>query len=205
MYRNILTKEQVELLPMLKHFSKQFYLVGGTAVALQIGHRRSIDFDLFCQKNLRRKSLKNNIAKSGYEVDTIIHESVDELTLSINSVKTTFFSYPFDIPREVKFEDIINMPTLLDLAAMKAYALGMRAKWKDYVDLYFVMKDHVPFEDISIRAKELFKGMFNPKLFRQQICYFDDVNYSEKVVYMDDPVQNDDIKSYLAEAALQPF
>ncbi|MDO8952122.1 MAG: hypothetical protein Q7U86_05815 [Draconibacterium sp.] len=47
MHREILSNEQVNLLSIVKQFKREYYLVGGTAIALQIGHRRSIDFDLF--------------------------------------------------------------------------------------------------------------------------------------------------------------
>ena len=47
MHKEILSKYQIELLPLLKQFKREYYLVGGTAIALHIGHRRSIDFDLF--------------------------------------------------------------------------------------------------------------------------------------------------------------
>ena len=52
MHPDILSKEQAELLPLIQQFKREFYLVGGTAIALQIGHRRSIDFDLFKLSNL---------------------------------------------------------------------------------------------------------------------------------------------------------
>ena len=54
----------------------------------------------------------------------------------LKSVKFTFFEYPFPIEVDCKFEDIIKLPDLLNLAAMKAFALGRRSKWKDYVDIY---------------------------------------------------------------------
>ena len=47
MHKEILSKQQVELLPLIQQFRREFYLVDGTAIALHIGHRRSIDFDLF--------------------------------------------------------------------------------------------------------------------------------------------------------------
>jgi len=61
MHKEILTKEQTDLLPLLKLFSKEYYLAGGTAIALYIGHRRSIDFDLFTDKPIKRKNIRNNI------------------------------------------------------------------------------------------------------------------------------------------------
>ncbi|MBF0452849.1 MAG: nucleotidyl transferase AbiEii/AbiGii toxin family protein [Candidatus Magnetomorum sp.] len=53
MYKTILTKNQLDLLPLIKKLSKDYYLVGGTAIALHIGHRRSIDFDLFTHKRIK--------------------------------------------------------------------------------------------------------------------------------------------------------
>ena len=83
-----------------------------------------------------------------------------------------------------KLEGSIKIPSLLTLAAMKAFALGQRSKWKDYVDLYFIMKDHFTCAEIFQQAKALFAGEFNPKLFRMQLDYFGDVDYREKVQFM---------------------
>ncbi|GIW64180.1 MAG: hypothetical protein KatS3mg092_0113 [Patescibacteria group bacterium] len=63
MFKNILTEEQIKLLPLIKLFSKNFYLVGGTAIALQIGHRRSIDFDLFTEKSFNPLKIRRIILK----------------------------------------------------------------------------------------------------------------------------------------------
>ncbi len=76
------------------------------------------------------------------------------------------------------------MPDLLTLAAMKVFALGQRAKWKDYADLYFIMKDYHSFEEISKKAGKLFGPEFNEKLFRIQLAYFNDVNYSEPIEFL---------------------
>jgi hypothetical protein len=97
------------------------------------------------------------------------------------------------------------MPALLDLAAMKAFALGRRAKWKDYVDLYFVMKYYHPLSEITNRAEDLFNEEFSAKLFRSQISYFEDIDYEEEVVYLDTPVDKEEIKKYLIEAATEKF
>lgn len=75
------------------------------------------------------------------------------------------------------------MPSLLTLAAMKAYALGMRAKWKDYVDLYFIMKDFHSLSEIIQQAEKIFGDEFNEKIFRTQLSYFKDINYSEEITY----------------------
>ena len=82
---------------------------------------------------------------------------------------------------------------------MKAYALGQRAKWKDYVDLYFGLK-HYSVDEIATRGKEVFKGEFNAKLFRLQLGVFDDISYREQVEFMPGfEVSMDDIKSTLVD------
>lgn len=139
MHKEILTTEQNGLLPLLKEFKKEFYMVGGTAVALQIGHRESIYFDLFKKGEYSINRINKKIAWHA-KVDKVRFQDEDEYTLVINSVQFTFYNYPYLINAGVKFESYINMPDLLTLAAMKSFALGKRAKWKDYVDLYFVLK-----------------------------------------------------------------
>ena len=204
MHEEILTPEQSELLPLLKMFSEEFYLAGETAIALYLGHRRSIDFDLFTKK-LHPMRIKNRIKKSGFNVDSIIFESSEELHLVVNSVKISFVEFPFDIPPPVLFKDIITLPSLLDLAAMKAYALGSRAKWKDYVDFYFLLKYKFTVEEIIKRAKEIFSGYFNSKLFLEQLAYFEDIDYSENVDFIKEAPSDEEIKEFLREVSLQDF
>ena len=205
MHKEILTENQKLLLPLIKLFSKEYYLVGGTAIALYIGHRRSIDFDLFTDKNIKRKRIKAIIEENKYPTKDIIFEAFDQMHLIINSVKLTFFNFPYKIDTNINFEGIISMPSLLDLAAMKAYALGGRAKWKDYVDLYFILKDYYNLKEISTRAKEIFQDFFNPKLFREQLSYFDDVDYSEEIEYIKDAISDDEIRNFLIDVATEPF
>ena len=99
--------------------------------------------------------------------------------------------------------DYFRLPSLLELAAMKAYALGRRSKWKDYVDLYFLLKEHFTIADITCCATQLFGELFSEKLFRAQLCFFEDVDYSEEVDYIiDNPPSDDIIKTTLTHIAL---
>lgn len=205
MYPNILSQKQTELLPQLKPFSQDFYLVGGTAVALHIGHRRSIDFDLFTPKNLKKKQVRNILRKYDFPIGQVLYEDSEQLHLMIHSVKFTFCHFPYPVPADVDFKGIIRLPSLIDLAAMKAFALGRRGKWKDYVDLYFLLRHHFSLSDISSRARELFQKEFNPKLFRQQLCYFEDVDFSESVELITPKITDAEIKMFLTDAATTLF
>lgn len=185
MHTRILTTEQYELLPLLQQFADDYYLVGGTAIALHLGHRRSVDFDLFTRQNIQHERIKSTIAQSGIPMTSLLYEAYDQLHIIINRVKMTFFQYAHPVEHTVSFEHIITTPSLLDLTAMKVYALGRRAKWKDYIDVYFVLQGHLTLTEIASRAYGIFGNAFNEKLLREQLCYFEDINYREAVEYLD--------------------
>lgn len=176
-------------------------MVGGTAIALHLGHRRSIDFDLFTSKCLYKSRIKGKLLEMPYSQVTLF-EDFDQLHLSINNVKVTFFSFPYPIEHGVALDTLISIPSLLTLASMKAFALGGRAKWKDYVDLYYILKDHYSIEDISKVATVNFGQMFSEKLFREQLAFHKDINYSEPIEYLTTPVPEDEIKNFLIEKAI---
>ena len=203
MHKEVLNNRQIELLPVMEAFKREYYLVGGTAIAMHIGHRRSIDFDMFKLSPLNHKKNLDKLNKSGcpYVVTRRVEE---QMNLIINDVKVTFFQYPFDIKTTEKFENTFRIPPLIDLAAMKAYALGRRSKWKDYVDLFFLITEHYSIKQISARAIEIFGDLFSEKLFRSQLCYFDDVDYTEQVDYIiDNPPSDDTIKQTLTDIAVE--
>ena len=205
MHKEILTKNQKDLLPLLKAFSSEFYLVGGTAIALYLGHRHSIDFDLFTTNEIHRLRIKRIIEASGFHINQVLYEAFDQLHYIVNSVKITFFNFPYRIDATENFENIISIPSLLDLAAMKAFSLGGRAKWKDYVDLYLLFKDFLSFQEVVSRASHIFGREFNEKLFREQLTYYEDIDDSEAVDFVAPPVPEKEIKAFLTEIALRPF
>jgi hypothetical protein len=188
-------------LPLVKQFRKEFYLVGGTAIALYLGHRRSIDFDLFKFSPLKPKKIIETISAFEYRY-LITRRVTEQLNATIHDVKFTFFQYPFEINAVEKLDDILRLPSLLDLAAMKAYALGRRSKWKDYVDLYFLLKDYFTISEVADRSTNIFGQLFSEKLFRAQISYFDDIDFSEPVEFLSEPVHENTIKEFLIEKAI---
>lgn len=203
MHKEVLTAEQFELLPLVKSFSDDFGLVGGTAIALHLGHRRSIDFDLFSQKEFDNLKIRKKISKFS-EIAQTIRDEAGQFSLQIKGVRFTFLFFPYGIIFSENFENIIKLPDLLTLAAMKAFALGRRAKWKDYVDLYFVAQQYNGIDKMCGRAQEIFRGEFNEKLFRAQLAYFDDINYSETVTFMPGLEPDDEkIKQALIDFSLK--
>jgi hypothetical protein len=203
MHKEVLTKKQIELLPLIKKFKRSFGLVGGTAIALYLGHRESIDFDLFSNKIFKNSEIRSKITKEGYKIDYVFQDNKDEYSILVNGVKLTFLYYPFEINFINKFNDIINLPELDTLGAMKAYALGRRIKWKDYVDLYFISQQDRSLSKIIKKSKEIFKSEFNEKNFKVQLSYFKDIDYTEEVIFKKDfKVDDEKIKRKLREISL---
>jgi hypothetical protein len=201
MHKEILTDNQVSLLQLLREFKREFYLVGGTAIALYLGHRRSIDFDLFKGTSIHPKRIISKVSAFGFTY-LVTRRVTEQLNITINDVTFTFFEYPFNIEVTNSFEDYIKLPSLIDLAAMKAYALGRRSRWKDYVDFFFLLRDHYTIDQISDRACTIYEQLFSPKLFRAQISYFNDIFYSEPVEFLVPEPGEEEIKQFLIEKAI---
>ena len=220
MHKEILSESQVKLLPLIKKFKKNFYLVGGTAIALHIGHRRSIDFDLFTNaESLDLKKIKSVYKAIHSAPKRILYEAFDQFHINIDDVKITFFSYPYPITAKIDFASVCRIPNLLELGAMKVFALGGRANppsykqtkelrrtgWKDYVDLYFILKSHHSLRQICRKAEHLYDDLFSSKLLRQQLSYFDDIDYSEEVELMSSEVTKEEVKNFLIDTATEEF
>lgn len=188
MHQEVLNENQKNIIPLLNKFSNDFGLIGETAIALQIGHRRSIDFDLASINIFDNNQIKKKIDK----IDRVIIDEKGEYTIITKDIKITFFHYPFKIEFKENFNGII-IADLLTLAALKAYTLGRRTKWKDYVDLYFIFKDYFNLNQVIEKAESIFDKEFNEKIFRTQLSYFKDMDYSEKIEYMPGFEINDDV------------
>ena len=203
MHEEVLNPAQQGLLPLLAQFRREYYLVGGTAIALHIGHRRSVDFDMFKEATINHKRNLDRIVAAGIS-HQVTRRVAEQMNLVVNGVKLTFFQYPFSIVPEDKFKDVFRMPSLISLAAMKAYALGRRSKWKDYVDLYFLLTRYFSLPEVVEKSIELFGELFSEKLFRAQLSYFADIDYTERVEYLAaNPPSDDEIKATLTHISLK--
>jgi len=203
MHKEILTDKQIKLLPLVKKFSDTFYLVGGTAIALHIGHRQSIDFDLFTLTNYNNRTIHTRIKRNGFKFDRELRNENGQLTIIINDTQMTFYQFLYEIELSEKLNSIIKMPDLVTLGAMKVFALGQRAKWKDYVDLYFIFKKY-SLNEISTKAKKLFGNEYNERIIKEQLAYFADIDYSQKVEFLPGfEVDDNIIKKFLLEVSLE--
>ena len=197
MFENVLTHQQKVLEEELLPEMNDFYLAGGTALALQIGHRRSLDFDLASFQEISPFDLERRLISKQFKIQTVFIATSHEFSVLINNIRVTFFSFPFNIKPKIRWQrGQTTLPEIIELGAMKAYDLGRRSKWKDYVDLFFLLKFRTSLNDIVGKAKEVFSNHFNEKLFREELCYFEDMDYSETIEYMDYSPEDKEIMEF---------
>ena len=194
----VLKLPQKEIFLKLRRFP-EFYLVGGTALALQISHRISIDFDLFSKKDIPANLLpKAKRVFEGFKIRTIINHS-EQLSIRINDTRIDFVKYKFPlILKPVKFEGVKILP-IPEIAAAKAYTLNHRGTLKDYLDLYFILKEkHSSLEEIKKIAERKYKSEFNFRLFLEQLVYLEDIK-DEDIRFLKKSVSKRDIKDFFQE------
>ena len=196
-YLEKLSPERQEVFWQLKHFSKNFVLAGGTGMMLQIGHRLSYDFDCFSLSALSSTLLRQVKKVFGLFIKPRIQTS-EQITFPTKSgIEVTFVYHPYKPLRKPVKTDSVSLFSLDDLAANKAYTIGRRGVWRDYVDLFFFLKWHLySIDKINTLAREKFKGEFNEKLFLEQLVYFDDVTVVP-IDFLKESYREKEIKSFL--------
>lgn len=196
-YLDILDPERQKVFKLLRHFSRTFVLAGGTAIMLQIGHRLSYDFDCFSEKPLPRNTDKMAYDIFGKEI-TIRFQIRDQITLvTPTSVEITFVCHPYKPLEKVIETDSIPLFHLDDLAANKAMTIGKRGAWRDYVDIFFLLREKLySIETLITLAKQKFAGMFSERLFLGQLAYFNDLDIAA-TAFIKEPYDEKEIKSFL--------
>src|SRR4030042_4281828 len=148
---NVLSKKEEDILCGLKDFFKiDGILSGGTALMLQLPFRKSYDFDLFfpyeIPDNFLRKASK--IFNSNIKV---LVNNIDELTfITDGKIKISFIYFPFKRKYKIISLDSVNISSYKDIASDKAYAIGRRPEYRDYVDLFIILKNDFDLEQIIL-------------------------------------------------------
>lgn len=174
----VLDERRREVFAQLRQLPRAGVLGGGTAIALQLKHRRSYDFDVFYSHDIPRRWLPRLRRIFGNDLVRPILDTDDELTVLLRGeVKLSLIAYPFAPLHPVVRTPSIPLFDLRDLASSKAYTIGRRGEWRDYVDLYYVLLTHGRFTLRSVirEAERRFGGAFSASLFLQQLTYYGDL------------------------------
>jgi len=174
----ILDKERKELLPVLGRFKSRFYLAGGTALALQIAHRDSIDFDFFTAEDFNSEELLREAKDvfTGRSIE-VVQAGNKTLNIEINGeIKASFFCIKEKLIKQPLDTEYLIIASIDDIACMKIVAL-LRAVLKDYVDLYYIFKQKSLFEILD-NCKIKYEG-FDEMVYLKALTSFNDINLAE--------------------------
>ncbi|MDI9337498.1 MAG: nucleotidyl transferase AbiEii/AbiGii toxin family protein [Alphaproteobacteria bacterium] len=166
--------ELLDKLMNLKEF-KEFILVGGTSLALQMGHRASIDIDLFGASNIDEELFTKTLKSLGqFEVFT---KSKNILICSINGIKLDFVNYNYPLLQEILYIENIRMASKSDIAAMKLNAISGRGSKKDFIDLFFLLNDFSLQDMLDFYKQKYFDGSIFMVI--KSLTYFNDADIEQ--------------------------
>lgn len=195
MHLEALKSKQKKIFEKLSHFP-DCYLAGGTALALQLGHRVSEDFDFFRNRKLD-KSFISKIDKvfEGHNIKISFRHS-EQVNLTIDSVRFNFVKYSYSPIFELKKFKGVNLAVPQEIALMKAFTLGMRITLKDYIDLYFILKEKIISLDGIIQGcEQKYKGEFNGRLFLEQLISVEEAEKA-KIEFLGQPVSQKEMQEF---------
>lgn len=173
----ILPPSQRLLWEELRDVPPEFVLYGGTALALHLGHRQSIDFDFFGSRPFDTMALYHEVPfLAGSQ---IIQQGKNTLSCLIDrggEVKVSFFGVPHIHPIEPPHHagNGLKIASLIDLAGMKAAVVQQRAEAKDYLDLAALIQYGIDLPNALAAAKAIYGQGFNPQITLKALSFFDD-------------------------------
>lgn len=207
LYFDILDKQRLIVFNKLKNIcQKNWNLGGGTAIALQINHRKSYDFDIFLPVEIPFNLLTQiNQHFYGHTIRPTV-DTKQELSLFLDEkIKITFFYFPFPHLHSTVKTSSIDLFSVSDLASNKAYVIGRRGEWKDYVDLYFLLKNkNIKVDQLLKETKKRFKGNFDEKLFWEQLIYWNDLK-DFSIEYVTKKIPKSKIQDYFDKLVKNKF
>lgn len=196
-YWDILDQRRKDILPLLVDLKNDFYLAGGTALALQLGHRDSVDFDFFSQNSFLTNKLYQKIEKTFPSHRLMkVQEAEDTLTIMVDSnIKLSFLGYRYKLIRPLKDEKFLKIASIEDIGCMKMSAIISRSVLKDYLDLYFILH-HFDLATLLNLAKKKFPTI-DSNLVLKSLVYFDDIEKEPIIFKHNQEVSFESVKIYL--------
>jgi len=176
MFLNTIDNRQLLLIDSLANIpdiAHRFYLAGGTALALQYGHRTSIDLDMFSQKPFDGGTIADTLVEIGGQ---IIMEETGAVHAVVNGVKVSFLYYPYPLLKPLKEFHGIPMASTEDIAAMKAVAISQRGDKKDFFDMYEILKTITPADLKKLLLSKFSQARINCYHILKSFFYFDDAD-----------------------------
>jgi len=198
---DILNQIQKELLKRLGFlFGTGLYMGGGTALALQLGHRTSVDFDIYSTEKFDVASLKGRFLKEISETEVLGEHAEGTLQMRAGGVEISVFYYPYKLISSLVDFYPVKLASLQDIAASKIAAVVQRARRRDFVDIYYLSKT-LGFGDVVESAYQRFPWYKDSSgIIFTALTFFDEADTddeTDRVNVLDKSVTWEKVKSYL--------
>lgn len=180
-------------------FLKDFYLAGGTALALQLGHRLSIDLDFFSPKDFSLEIIKETLSQKGSF--SVVAQEEGTLHATLDGVKLTFLKYRYEMLFDLLNFSNVSMADKRDIAAMKIDAISSRGSKKDFIDVFFLLQQYQLSELLKFFEKKFSGVKYNTMHIRKSLVYFETAD-SEPMPNMLISVDWEEIKKRIISEAL---
>jgi len=202
LFESVISESRLSLLKDLgkKKTLDNFYMAGGTAAALQIGHRRSVDFDFFGKEFDPTWLAEHLDAAYGFQVTSSGPGTLHGL---IKDIKLSFLEYHYPLLKPTICFHSIELASLMDIALMKLIAVANRGSNKDFTDLYFICSQLISLEELLF---EHFPRKYGHKAYSlyhivRSLQYFDDAE-QEPPLDMLVAINWDEIKAFFTRKAV---
>jgi hypothetical protein len=151
----------------------EFYLAGGSAAALHLGHRVSVDMDFFTPQEYDPELLSCQLQRVGHL--RVQQQSQGTLVGQVSGVQVSYFTYPYPLLEETIALAKVQVASLLDIALMKLIAIGQRGTKRDFVDLYFICQSGWQLADLLQRVPQKYRTVSYPSYhLLRALVYFED-------------------------------
>ena len=186
LYKETVESTTLELLNSLqsKSYLAGFYLVGGTALSLRIGHRKSADLDLFSNFSFDVVQLMENLT-ADYSFN-LFFSANNTIKGSIDNVKVDLLSHRYPLINKPVVEEKIELLSTQDLIAMKLNAIsGSGQRVKDFIDIYYLLQNFSIDQMIGFYKKKY--SYYNEVSVLKSLVYFDDIDFNDWPEMIADP------------------
>ncbi|MBI4680723.1 MAG: nucleotidyl transferase AbiEii/AbiGii toxin family protein [Nitrospirae bacterium] len=177
MHKECFSKKGWQVFNSLKSILKKYNatLAGGTALALHLGHRISVDLDFITDTDFRLESVISDIRKTGRSF-RITSEGEGYLIIEIDGIKVSLFKYDYPFLEKPLLINGVRIAQVFDIASMKVIALSQRGTKRDFIDLYLILRD-IPFYKIAGHMVKRFgRERINPIHIGKSFVYFSDAD-----------------------------
>ncbi|PIR62392.1 MAG: hypothetical protein COU65_03490 [Candidatus Pacebacteria bacterium CG10_big_fil_rev_8_21_14_0_10_42_12] len=180
-HQNTLPKNTAKIVEDLQSNTKNFdfldsfYLSGGTALSLQIGHRESEDLDFFSTTSFDPNLLQNKVSLLGKLSETEL--SAGTLNTFVDNVKLQFLEYPYTLIKPTIRWNNITLSSIEDIACTKLQTIGMRGSKKDFLDLYFLL-EKFSLSELFILLEQKYENInYSKTHILKSLVYFEDAEF----------------------------